>query len=359
MVRLMANLLSPGTTYAGLFGPDAILSASGVPVPDTPVTVYQSDGTTSATLYTDETKTTTTANPVFTDAYGNLTFYVDPGLYVLSFTVGGVATTKQVMVAPFYPDSAWNVVLDTAGGGGTTFTPIPGDSRICNASAGAATYTLPTPSLGASLRVVRKDDAANACTLNGSIAGPGLGGGVGSVTLSGAGQFVELEGDGADWNVVAGAVVGTEGIAIGDVHISVTQSTAAAVRAALGYGTWAPYGAGRVLIGVGTSDTSYAAGATGGNSSITISQAQLPASATTGNDNADHTHNFPTTLIAYYRASGAVNGLLNSTSYAGVDFEDPTTSGESGPHGHDLGGSGSAIDARPPFLVTYMWERTA
>jgi hypothetical protein len=355
----MANLLSPGTTYAGLFGPDAILSASGVPVPDTGVTVYQSDGTTSATLYTDETKTTTTANPVFTDAYGNLTFYVDPGLYVLSFTVGGVATTKTVMVAPFFPDSAWNTVLDTTGGGGTTFAPIPGDSRICNASAGAATYTLPTPSLGAPLRVVRKDDTANACTLNGSIAGPGLGGGVGSVTLSGAGQFVELEGDGSDWNVVAGAVVGTEGIAIGGIFISGTASTAAAVRAELGYGTWTAQSAGRFLVGVGSTDASYTIGLTGGNSSITISQAQLPASATTGNNNADHTHNFPTTLLAYYRPSGAENGLVNSTLYAGVDFEDPTTSGQSELHGHDLGGSSAAIDARPPFIAVYIWQRTA
>lgn len=92
--------------HAGLYGPEAILGQTGTPATTTSVTVYLHGTTTAATLYTSATKTTTATNPVKTDSFGNLAFYAAPTLYTLSFTVGGVNTTKAVVVAPWFSDSS-------------------------------------------------------------------------------------------------------------------------------------------------------------------------------------------------------------------------------------------------------------
>ena len=91
---------------AGRFGAEAIISSLGVPVTSTPVTVYPHGSGTPASLYTDQTMGTASTNPISTDGLGNLTFYAQPGLYDLAFTVGGVATTQTVEVLPWWGDIA-------------------------------------------------------------------------------------------------------------------------------------------------------------------------------------------------------------------------------------------------------------
>jgi hypothetical protein len=85
--------------YAGRWGADHITDTKGVPQPNAPVHVYLTGTTTPATLYTDRTKTTTVGS-VATDANGNLSFYVDPGMYDLSVN-STVTITVEVE-----PDSA-------------------------------------------------------------------------------------------------------------------------------------------------------------------------------------------------------------------------------------------------------------
>lgn len=93
------------TTNAGIYGPEAVLGQTGTPAVTTPVTVYEHGTQTAAALYTDNTMTAAAENPVTTDGFGNLAFYAVPGLYDLSFTVGGVATTLTVFVPPWMVDS--------------------------------------------------------------------------------------------------------------------------------------------------------------------------------------------------------------------------------------------------------------
>lgn len=65
------------------------------------VYVYESDGVTEATLYTDSTKGTGADNPTAPSANGNLEFYVDPGEYVIKVYVDGVLQfTDSVFVHP-------------------------------------------------------------------------------------------------------------------------------------------------------------------------------------------------------------------------------------------------------------------
>jgi hypothetical protein len=100
--------------FAGYYF-DNILSSNGGPLPLLQLTVYLHGTLTPATLYTDRTKATTTANPVFTDALSNLAFYADPGQYDLKTAAGYVLTVSVV------PDSA-----DIGGGGGGAVSSVFG-----------------------------------------------------------------------------------------------------------------------------------------------------------------------------------------------------------------------------------------
>ena len=242
----MSNLLSPGVAFAGQWGPNAILTATGLPVTNTPISVYQSDGTTTATLYTDQTRATTTANPVNTDGYGNLTFWTNPGIYVLSFNVGGVLTTDTVEVKPWYTDSAWNVRPLSASGGNAT--ALSGDSVLMDASGAAATVVLPSPSLGERVLVTKTDSSANIVSLttpSGVINGPtGLSGaGTATISFQGQGQSVQVQADGTNWNVVgalsSGAVSLTNASSFITATVAVSSSTPVNVTSlSLTAGTW-------------------------------------------------------------------------------------------------------------------------
>ena len=120
-----------GWAYAGLYGPDVILGSNSLEANNLAVTVYESDGKTVASLYTDATMATAGANPVSTDNLGNLEFYALPGLYVLSFSLSGVATTRSVLVRPWHTEPAWGPgrLEDFAG------SAAPAGFLLCDGSA--------------------------------------------------------------------------------------------------------------------------------------------------------------------------------------------------------------------------------
>lgn len=94
--------------YAGFWGPEAVLwSTSGTPVRDTPVTVLAAATLLPTTLYVDEQKSATVANPTKTDSRGNLSFFAVPGEYYLRWN--GAAPDRFIVVG-VHPD-------DPAGGG--------------------------------------------------------------------------------------------------------------------------------------------------------------------------------------------------------------------------------------------------
>lgn len=100
--------------YAGFWGPEALLwSTSGTPVRDTPVTVVDAATLLPVVLYTSEQKNVTAPNPVKTDSRGNLSFYADPGEYILLWDESEEGTFVVVVVHPDDPDEG-------GGGGGIT-----------------------------------------------------------------------------------------------------------------------------------------------------------------------------------------------------------------------------------------------
>ncbi len=125
---------------------------------------------------------------------------------------------------------------------------------------------------------------------------------------------------------------------VGSVYVNATVSTNPATL--LGVGTWVAYGEGRVPVGKAGSGTFDTLGATGGAETHTLTLNEIPS----------HNHN-----------NGSYQYLLLSNGSATIADTD-STSGE--PNLAQQGaiqaaGGGAAHNNLQPYIVVYMWKRTA
>lgn len=119
---------------------------------------------------------------------------------------------------------------------------------------------------------------------------------------------------------------------VGSVYINATVATNPATL--LGFGTWEAFGAGRVMVGLDATQTEFdTLGETGGAKTHTLTTAELPA----------HTH-------------GSTDG---GTFQAGLDSDSGTFVVRDGSGGTGSTGSGNAHNNLQPYIVVYMWKRTA
>ena len=120
---------------------------------------------------------------------------------------------------------------------------------------------------------------------------------------------------------------------VGSIYINATNNTNPGTL--LGFGTWAAFGAGRVPVGIDSSDSDFdTAEETGGAKTHTLTTSELPA----------HTHTVET------KVSSGVNGTFPLGS-SGSTSQGTRASGSTG--------SGSAHNNLQPYIVVYMWKRTA
>lgn len=121
---------------------------------------------------------------------------------------------------------------------------------------------------------------------------------------------------------------------VGSIYMSASLSTPEAVGSVLG-GTWTAWGAGRVPVGVDTSDSSFdTVEETGGEKTHKLTIAEMPS----------HKHSLP------YRTGGGGG----STWYT-----DPgTADGYSDSKAQAVGGDGSHNNLQP-YITCYMYKRTA
>lgn len=118
---------------------------------------------------------------------------------------------------------------------------------------------------------------------------------------------------------------------VDDIYIT-TNSTNPATR--LGYGTWTAFGAGRVLVGIDAGQTEFdTVEETGGAKTHTLTVAQMPS----------HAH--------VYHPRGGVGS--NSVAAIGQ-----TSGGEKNVLTDYMGG-GDPHNNLQPYIVVYMWKRTA
>ena len=115
---------------------------------------------------------------------------------------------------------------------------------------------------------------------------------------------------------------------VGSIYTTVSSTAPATL---LGMGTWAAFGAGKVPVGIDASQTEFdTIEETGGTKTHTLTTSEMPA----------HTHTIPT------KGSG---GSSYNLDY--VTGGDTTASSSTG--------GGAAHNILQPYIVVYMWKRTA
>ena len=122
---------------------------------------------------------------------------------------------------------------------------------------------------------------------------------------------------------------------VGSVYINASNSTNPATL--LGFGTWTAFGAGRVLVGIDSTDTDFdTAEETGGEKEVTLTVDQLPA----------HTHD----VTANWTDVNGTTVIRAATAQQDdYDIADAATST----------GGDQAHNNVQPYIVVYMWKRTA
>jgi hypothetical protein len=128
---------------------------------------------------------------------------------------------------------------------------------------------------------------------------------------------------------------------VGSIYTTILSTAPATL---LGMGTWAAFGAGKVPVGIDASDTDFdTAEETGGTKTHTLTTSELPS----------HTHTFSFTQSP-------------STASANAQQQPISADGGSNPSYNVIGtkttdatGSGSAHTNVQPYIVVYMYKRTA
>ena len=128
---------------------------------------------------------------------------------------------------------------------------------------------------------------------------------------------------------------------IGSVYTSTASTNP---NTLFGFGTWTAFGAGRVLVGNGGG---FSAGATGGSADAVV------VSHTHDITDAGHTHNYVKTT-----RQGAAGPLENGGEWDAVQTTVASVSATTGITINTAGVSGTNANLQP-YVVVYMWQRTA
>src|SRR3990167_3696913 len=150
---------------------------------------------------------------------------------------------------------------------------------------------------------------------------------------------------------------------VGSVFLSVVSTNPATL---LGFGTWAAFAAGRMLVGLDGGDADFdTAEEVGGAKTVTLTEAQL--SAHTHVQNA-HTHRLTDPGHVHSVNKGQTDGdgsLFDKSSAADSSPAVATNSATTGVTVNNATatnqntGGGEAHLTLPPYIVVYMWKRTA
>jgi len=129
---------------------------------------------------------------------------------------------------------------------------------------------------------------------------------------------------------VTAAIINALVYPVGSIYFNAAVATNPATL--LGFGTWAAYGGGRVMVGVHSSGTFDGLNETGGAETHTLSVNELPS----------HTHQFADN-------TGNTNVSIDDISHTIANRVTGTTGAT---------GGGAAHNNIQPYITVYMWKRT-
>jgi len=126
-------------------------------------------------------------------------------------------------------------------------------------------------------------------------------------------------------------------------------------------GTWVSWGAGKVPVGVDTTQAEFnAVEKEGGAKTHTLSINEIPSHSHGITGNGAHTHTY-TGFIQCAVSSSQTYTAIAHKRYDGDGASTPASMNSSGGHSHSIsnnGGSGSHNNLQP-YITCYMWKRTA
>lgn len=155
-----------------------------------------------------------------------------------------------------------------------------------------------------------------------------------------SGQVMSTNGDGQVSFITLTGVTATISNAypVGSLYMNATNATNPGTL--LGFGTWTSFGAGRVLIGIDSGDTDFdTAEETGGSKTHTLTESQIPS----------HRHQ-----VGSNDSSAGFGGAAGNQ-----EFVQNFGTGIGNPCNTSFTGGGSAHNNVQPYIVVYMWKRTA
>lgn len=142
---------------------------------------------------------------------------------------------------------------------------------------------------------------------------------------------------------------------VGSIYMSMSATNP---HDLFGVGTWERISQGRMLLGA--DDSTYEAGATGGEATHTLTAAEMPAHSHGISNSGDHTH-FVYGSDDRNGAGYAGDGIDTGGNSHFRDRNNRYTTSSAGAHTHTINnaGGGAAHNNMPPYLVCYIWQRTA
>lgn len=158
---------------------------------------------------------------------------------------------------------------------------------------------------------------------------------------------------------VAGAIY-----PIGSIYMSVSPTNPSEYFG----GTWVAWGSGRVPVGINTDDSNFGTvEKTGGASTVALTAAQMPSHShdkgtLAADGNGSHGHNLNLTKAGWGIDGASNKVVVDSTGYTALTNVGTAWAGY---HGHTISGStasagsGNAHSNLQPYIVCYMWKRTA
>lgn len=138
---------------------------------------------------------------------------------------------------------------------------------------------------------------------------------------------------------------------VGSIYTNAAVSTNPATL--LGFGTWSAFGAGRFMVGLDAGNAAFdTAQETGGSADAIVVSHTHSASSSVSDPGHNHTVGIQTKTLDQNAGSASLAGAgTTTTSSANTGISVSTTVSSTG---------SSATNANlPPYIVVYMWRRTA